>query len=126
MYNRPKLSDSNIVLLEYFKNCCNQSYYGHASNFVFEKDSDKVPATYDRIFARYAEAAHKAVMIGNSLKSDVVPALSAGGAGIFVPHEIAWELEHDDEPVSHARYRRVAHLGEVEQAIGELSKTHHK
>ena len=32
------------------------------------------------------------MMIGNSLKSDVVPAIEAGGWGVYVPHELTWAL----------------------------------
>jgi putative hydrolase of the HAD superfamily len=59
-------------------------------------------------------------MIGNSLKSDVVPALAAGAWGIFVPHEIAWALEHDDEPDHNPRYRRLSQLGDIVTLLDEI------
>jgi putative hydrolase of the HAD superfamily len=34
------------------------------------------------------------MMIGNSMKSDVLPAIEAGAWGVFVPHGLTWELEH--------------------------------
>lgn len=40
--------------------------------------SDKNPATYVRIFERHGDGARRAMMVGNSLKSDIVPALEAG------------------------------------------------
>ena len=75
--------------------------------------SDKTPDTYRRIFARHGDGAGRAMMVGNSLKSDVVPALEAGGWGVFVPHELTWVLEHGPEPQGHARFRKIAGLGEV-------------
>jgi len=42
------------------------------------------------------------MMVGNSLKSDVVPAIEAGGWGIHVPHELTWALEHVEPPVDGA------------------------
>ena len=47
--------------------------------------SDKTAATYERVFARHADGAARAMMVGNSLKSDVVPALKAGRLGGSCP-----------------------------------------
>jgi putative hydrolase of the HAD superfamily len=38
------------------------------------------------------------MMIGNSMKSDVLPAIEAGAWGVFVPHGLTWELEHAKAP----------------------------
>ena len=48
--------------------------------------SDKTAATYARIFARHGARADHGLMVGNSLKSDVIPALQAGAWGVHVPH----------------------------------------
>jgi putative hydrolase of the HAD superfamily len=82
--------------------------------------SDKSTASYERIFERHGDGAARAMMIGNSLKSDVVPALEAGAWGVLVPHSLTWELEHADEPVSHSRYRSVATLGEIPPLLDSL------
>lgn len=82
--------------------------------------SDKTPATYARIFGRYGDGAARAVMVGNSLKSDVVPALRAGSWGVYVPHALTWALEHDEEPVAEPRFRRIAHLGELPELLTRL------
>ncbi|MGL4490045.1 MAG: HAD family hydrolase, partial [Rhizobiaceae bacterium] len=44
--------------------------------------SDKKPHTYERIFKRHGDGAEHAMMIGNSMKSDVLPALAAGSWGV--------------------------------------------
>ena len=82
--------------------------------------SDKTVDTYARIFARYGEGPDRALMVGNSLKSDVVPALDAGAWGVFVPHEINWALEHHDEPEGVERYRRIADLGGLAALVEEI------
>ena len=79
--------------------------------------SDKKPDTYRRIFSRHGDGAELAMMVGNSLKSDVLPAIDAGGWGVFVPHELTWVLEHAEEPANHPRFRKIAHLGELEGEI---------
>jgi putative hydrolase of the HAD superfamily len=49
--------------------------------------SDKTAATYERVFARHGDGPARAMMVGNSLRSDVVPAIEAGSWGVHVPHE---------------------------------------
>ena len=83
--------------------------------------SDKTAVTYRRIFARVGDGPERAMMVGNSLKSDVVPALAAGSWGVFVPHEITWAIEHEEEPIEATRYRRIADLGELLELIDKIS-----
>lgn len=44
------------------------------------------------------------MMIGNSVKSDVISALEAGFWGVFVPHERFWAMEHAAAPHQHPRF----------------------
>jgi putative hydrolase of the HAD superfamily len=83
--------------------------------------SDKTRATYERIFTRHGEGAEASLMVGNSLKSDVIPALEAGSWGVFVPHELTWSFEHAEPPETHAKFRTIAHLGELPKLIESLS-----
>ena len=53
------------------------------------------------------------MMVGNSLKSDIVPAIAAGSWGVYIPHDLNWVLEHAEEPADSPRYRRLEHLGEL-------------
>ena len=82
--------------------------------------SDKSAATYERLFRRHGDGADRSMMVGNSLKSDVIPAIRAGSWGVYVPHALTWALEHADEPVTEARFRRIAHLGELTGLIDRL------
>ena len=82
--------------------------------------SDKNAATYSRIFERHGDGAQRAMMIGNSLKSDVVPAIEAGGWGIHVPHELTWVLEHVEPPEAAPRYRRIQALGELPDLVESI------
>jgi putative hydrolase of the HAD superfamily len=81
--------------------------------------SDKTPSTYLRIFARHG--ARRAMMVGNSLKSDVIPAIAAGAWGVHVPHGIPWELEHAEPPLDHPRFRAIASLGEFSSLIEQIA-----
>jgi len=83
--------------------------------------SEKTPETYARVFSRHGTGAEHAMMVGNSLKSDILPALAAGSWAVHVPHELTWELEQADEPQREARFRRARHIREVPQLVGTLS-----
>ena len=82
--------------------------------------ADKNPATYARIFERHTEGADHTVMVGNSLRSDILPPLAAGGFAIYVPHELTWSYEHADEPVDDPRYARVDNIGQLPVAIAKF------
>lgn len=80
--------------------------------------SDKTTATYERLFRRHGEGAARSVMVGNSLKSDVLPAIRAGAYGVHVPHGITWVLEHDDPPQGEPRFAALEHLGHLPPWLG--------
>ncbi len=72
--------------------------------------SDKTCEIYARVFNRHGAGAERALMVGNSLRSDVIPPIMAGGWGVHVPHGEPWALEHAEPPSTHARFRRLANL----------------
>ncbi|MGO4567790.1 HAD family hydrolase [Rhizobium sp. 2YAF20] len=82
--------------------------------------SDKNVETYRRISERHGMRAGRAMMVGNSLKSDVIPALEAGYWGVHVPQPITWVVEHFETSISTPRFRRINNLGELVQLIGTL------
>lgn len=82
--------------------------------------SEKHPETYARIFRRHGDGAEQAMMVGNSLRSDVLPAIAAGAWGVHVPHDFTWALEHDEPPVGEPKYHRIDHLGELGQLISQI------
>jgi putative hydrolase of the HAD superfamily len=63
------------------------------------------------------------MMVGNSLKSDVVPAIEAGGWGIYVPHDLTWTLEHAEAPTAAPRFREITDLGHLPRLLGEIRQT---
>ena len=87
-----------------------------AVEIVSEKDSD----TYRRLFTRHGHGPEHAMMIGNSLKSDVLPAIAAGSWGVHVPHEVSWALDHAEPPAEGERFRRLAHVGELQALLAEI------
>lgn len=80
--------------------------------------SHKTPSAYAEIFARHGEGAEAALMAGNSMASDVIPPIVAGGWGVHVPHGLEWALERAEAPAEHARFRRLTHLDELPDLLG--------
>ena len=83
--------------------------------------SDKQRETYERIFARHGDGAARAMMVGNSLRSDVVPALEAGSYGVFVPHDLTWAYERIEPPAAAPRFREIVHLGELPGLVAQIA-----
>jgi len=75
--------------------------------------SDKTQQVYSDIFDRHGNGAERAMMVGNSMKSDVLPVVELGGWGVFVPHGLEWEIEKADPPTGSARYATLDNLGEL-------------
>lgn len=86
--------------------------------------SDKTPAIYATIFTRHGDGPEQALMVGNSLKSDVIPAIMAGGWGVHVPHGLTWALEHAEPPQDHPRFLTLADLGELADKVDAIKATH--
>jgi putative hydrolase of the HAD superfamily len=82
--------------------------------------SEKTAAVYDRVFRRHGDGPERAMMVGNSLKSDVIPAIEAGAWGVHVPHELTWVHEHAEAPENAPRYRRIADLGGLPAVLAAL------
>jgi putative hydrolase of the HAD superfamily len=57
--------------------------------------AEKNPGTYKDVVSKYGLLQDATWMIGNSPKSDINPALSAGINAVFVPHDQTWILEHE-------------------------------
>ena len=83
-------------------------YFSHVA-VVMEKNE---PA-YRRLALQQGFELDRTWMIGNSPKSDINPALSAGMKAVFVPHERTWSLEHEPVPEAHPRLIRVKQLAEL-------------
>lgn len=85
--------------------------------------SDKTAAVYETIFRRHGPGADRAMMIGNSLKSDVVPVLAAGGWAVHVPQPLTWDFEHAETPVGHPRFRHLPDLGGLADLVARLHES---
>ena len=84
--------------------------------------SEKDAGTYARLLEEFGIAADRFVMIGNSLRSDIVPVLHLGGWGVHVPYHLTWEHENEaDDVAGHPRLRQVAAAAELPDAIRAIA-----
>lgn len=82
---------------------------------------EKTIETYRTIFEKYQIDPSRFLMIGNSLKSDILPVLTLGGKAIYIPHPHTWAHEMVDEDQGRdAGYIQVDHIGQVNQVIDNL------
>lgn len=88
--------------------------------------SDKTAKSYAAIFARHGTGADQALMVGNSMKSDVLPALNAGSWGVHIPHGVTWALEHAEPPVGHDRFFSLITLAELPDLVGKIKSNHNQ
>jgi putative hydrolase of the HAD superfamily len=82
--------------------------------------SAKNAETYRSLFARHGDGPEHAMMVGNSLKSDVIPAIEAGSWAVHVPHELTWVLEHADAPRQAERFHEMPTLAGLPALVREI------
>lgn len=82
--------------------------------------SDKTVETYTRIFTRHGDGPTQSMMVGNSVKSDILPALDAGAWAVHVPHDLTWEYENAHPPEANARFRSIKDLGGLPAILSDI------
>ncbi len=82
--------------------------------------SEKTAETYRTIFEQHGEGPLSAMMVGNSMRSDVVAPIAAGCWGVHVPHGLVWEVEHAETPSHHPRFRELSDLGGLSDLVRAL------
>lgn len=77
-----------------------------------EITSDKGEKEFRMLCHKLGIQPEKLLMVGNSMKSDITPALAIGCSAVYIPFYITWELEHAEE-VTHPRLVRISHFSEL-------------
>ena len=85
---------------------------GHYFHHI-EVMSDKQEKDYHDLLARLEIKPEEFFMIGNSLKSDVLPVLGIGGHAVHIPFHTTWAHEKIDHEVKHNNFRTVEKITEV-------------
>jgi putative hydrolase of the HAD superfamily len=90
-----------------------------AVEIVSEKDA----RTYETVFARHGTGAAEAAMCGNSIRSDILPALEAGAWAAHVPYPLTWAHEMADAPTGHPRFAELGAIGALPGWLRGLGAT---
>jgi putative hydrolase of the HAD superfamily len=84
------------------------SYFHHT-----EIMSDKQPNDYAKLIRHLDILPDEFMMIGNSLKSDVIPVLELGGHAIHIPYHITWAHEAIEKEIAHPNFNHRLHISEI-------------
>ena len=79
-------------------------------DILLEKD----PATYQRVLGTLGVEPQRFCMVGNSVRSDILPVMALGGTAVHVPYPLLWELEHVDHDEHFAELADITELQRVQ------------
>ncbi len=87
-------------------------------HIVSEKDED----TYQRIFQRHKVSPRDALMVGNSLRSDILPVSKIGGHAVHIPFHVTWVLEQvEDHHLNGINYHELSDVSLVPNFARQLA-----
>lgn len=84
-----------------------EQYFSH-----METVSNKTEREYRQLCENLDVAPEQTMMVGNSFRSDIAPALEAGAWAVHIPYHVVWELEKIEE-YSHDRLQKISHFSEL-------------
>ncbi len=84
-----------------------EQYFSHV-----ETVSNKTEAEYRQLCENLDVAPEQTVMVGNSFRSDIAPALETGAYAVHIPFHVVWELEKSEE-YPHERLQKISRFGEL-------------
>lgn len=90
-----------------------EKYFHH-----IEIMSDKQVKDYQKLIKHLDIQPDEFMMIGNSLKSDVLPVLELGGVGVHVPYHTTWAHEVVDVKIENPNFYQISRLGEILNYFG--------
>ena len=94
-----------------------QSYFQYV-----EIVSHKNQETYQRLQKRYQVEPGQFLMVGNSLRSDILPVLELGSTGVHIPYSLTWSHENAEPPaVGTAGYFRLDRLAELPDLLKQIN-----
>jgi putative hydrolase of the HAD superfamily len=76
--------------------------------------SEKDARIYRQVMTRYGVDPSRFVMVGNSLRSDILPVIEAGGHAVYVPYDVTWLHEHvPAEQLATLHFHRIGRIREL-------------
>lgn len=81
---------------------------------------EKTAHGYRRLLESHGIRPERFLMVGNSLKSDILPVVEIGGWAVYIPYEHTWAHEHPDGEVAHLGYHQIERLQELPELLARL------
>jgi putative hydrolase of the HAD superfamily len=85
-----------------------ESYFHHV-----EIVSEKTPKEYNKLFTHLDINATQFLMVGNSVKSDILPILELGAYGIHIPFHTTWAHEQVDVSIDNPKFRTIEQITDI-------------
>ena len=83
--------------------------------------SEKDEPSYAVVLRRHGVDPARFLMVGNSLKSDILPVLALGGAGAHVPYRLTWAAERAEAPRAQGRFYALESIRAVTRVVAALA-----
>ena len=86
--------------------------------------STKTISVYQDLLEKHSIPSGRFLMIGNSLRSDILPLLELGAYAVYIPHELTWQHENSDPPPEdQAGFYQLENIGQLPDLLEQLEKT---
>lgn len=85
-----------------------QDYFHH-----IEIMSDKKTGDYQKLIRHLDCNPENFLMVGNSIKSDIIPVLETGGYAAHIPYHITWAHEHHEQKPESERFMEFKNIREI-------------
>ena len=91
---------------------------------LIEVIAEKTPARYLDILKKHHIEVERFLMVGNSLRSDILPVVAIGGRAVYIPNENTWFHEvPEQEEIEGAEYDELEHLGQLPEYMAALERS---
>jgi len=81
----------------------------------------KTPKTYRDVLNKYGIDAGRFLMVGNSLRSDILPVLEIGGQAVYIPYPLCWEHEKVSESELHQKtYHQLENIRQLPELLKSI------
>ena len=124
----PRLAESHRLMLitkgDLFDQEAKLARSGLGTYFTHvEIVSDKSAASYRALFGKYKIDPARFLMVGNSLRSDILPVTELGARAVYIPYQITWahEAVEDHDPNAH-NYVELEHIGLLPDLLTAIGK----
>lgn len=88
---------------------------------IVEVVADKTRDIYASLLARHSIEPSRFLMVGNALRSDILPVVVLGGHAVYIPYAATWTHEHVEVPDDErAKFHQIEHVGLLPELLGRI------